>query len=181
MTACRRCPARQSGRRSVCSRERNRFDDCGPYTRRAVLPRHARRHGATVPTIITEYAKKCRAERCRHCVRSARNCPQTPTSTDSHQWRLARGGETKRQVQSVGGRALGFTILRIVASRSLDALRGFRAPDRPRRRHQSCLRSSHHGTLVLVSAMKFARLSDFCWFNPEKSSNPHFAYGTSFV
>ena len=38
-----------------------------------------------VRTDATAYARKCRSELCRNCVRSPRKHPQTPTFTGSHQ------------------------------------------------------------------------------------------------
>ena len=45
---------------------------------------------------ITVYAKKCRSELCRNCVRSPRKHPQTPTFTGSHQEAFCGGKSLNR-------------------------------------------------------------------------------------
>src|SRR5437762_14135786 len=49
-----------------------------------------------VPRSITAYAKKCRSELCRNCVRSPRKYPQTPTFTGSHQEAFCGGKSLNR-------------------------------------------------------------------------------------
>jgi len=57
------------------------------------MPRSSSRH---VPKRITAYAKKCRSELCRNCVRSPRKHPQTPTFTGSHQEAFCGGKSLNR-------------------------------------------------------------------------------------
>jgi hypothetical protein len=49
-----------------------------------------------VPRCITAYAKKCRSELCRNCVRSPRKYPRAPTFTGSHQEAFCGGKSLNR-------------------------------------------------------------------------------------
>jgi hypothetical protein len=57
------------------------------------IPGSSSRH---VPRCITTYAKKCRSDLCRNCVRSPRKYPQTPTFTGSHQEAFCGGKSLNR-------------------------------------------------------------------------------------
>ena len=49
-----------------------------------------------VPTSITTYARKCRSELCRNCVRSPRNGGQIPAFTGSHREAFCGGKSLNR-------------------------------------------------------------------------------------